>query len=457
MIILPSELYSEDMVLHIPYIKKLVDPNLYPQDYLLQIIAPQSAITLYYPFIALIIEISALPFAFTMLALKIFFLFLFFSSTFYLTYRLSKKYSVSVLFNLLMLFSFHIGGTSTRIFEPEILPRTIGTVCILFSFSFFTKGKKWWALNFLVLSLLFHPLTTLYGLLFCVSLMILKKSKSKKRFFIYLFIGSLVMAIIYVFSQQTDPHWLDIIRMRNPYAFADLWSLRSWRNLLLLLIPGCMLLVYEPLWIKKTQLKFLFICGLSTAIVITIFHFLFSVLWPSTFIIQLQLLRFWWYPSVLSLLVASVLLVEIIPRAFFLILVLLFPIIAYLYLTPSAALNKDSWLQVQQWLHQHASPSCKILTPFFSKGFRVTSELPIIGEYKDGALSFYDKMFAFEWETRYMLFKQWENLSDTELSQLQKKYSFSYLVTSQNKYKLFPLVFENDSYRVYKTGSCVNI
>lgn len=61
----------------------------------------------------------------------------------------------------------------------------------------------------------------------------------------------------------------------------------------------------------------------------------------------------------------------------------------------------DAWFDVQRWVRDHSSPDDLMLTPPDCEGFRVFSERPVVGEWKDGAAILWDRDFAGDWTAWY--------------------------------------------------------
>jgi hypothetical protein len=129
----------------------------------------------------------------------------------------------------------------------------------------------------------------------------------------------------------------------------------------------------------------------------------------------------------------------------FILLVSTLPIMGakiYLGIPPIAdiqanASRSDPWIDIQYWVRENTHEDTILITPPHLEGFRVYSHRTIIGEWKDGTLSYFNTSFAYVW---------WERMVDLGFSEdgedkysneiylnlnftsLSKKYSANYVI-----------------------------
>ncbi len=451
-LIIPSEYYSEDMLIHLPFIKKQINSSLYQNDFLLQSINPQTNYTIYYPLMGHIVKKTTIP-------LKTFFNILNYCNYFLLILcllLLSKLLTANLysgLFTvLLLLFRIPIGGTAVQVIESELVPRAIGTTMSLWSIYFLLSRRIITAIIASIMTFFIHPLSALYIICLISMSIFIKIFKSyKKRLGIITLLLILLLGITIIIKSKfiIRTNWLTVIRLRNSYAFLDLWNIKSWGYLFTLLFPGIFLFLNKKYSSRK--LNYLLLICYLTAVMLTFIHWLFAVVYPTIYIISLQLLRIWLYPVLISIFYFCYFYCKLVRRSIFLLIsiFLISVLIGWRNLYVPQRKDLDKWLNVQNWAKQNTAYNCLFLVPFTSKGFRVEAERSTTGEYKDGALSFYSPDFSSEWEERAKDLSYWEEKTDADLLLLQQKYKFNYIVTNDKAKRTFQLVFNNNAYRIY--------
>lgn len=450
-LLFPPGIFTDDMVLHIPHLKKELDVFLYKNDYLLVVDEPQSLLTLYYPLVAQAIEKSSLEFFTALSFLHSFYLFSYLYLLQVLVYKICKKIMASFFLGLLVLFGLHIGGSAIQIVEKEFLPRSIAMMLIVLAGVLLIKNKIISGFLALLFSVLFHPLTTFFGLLYVFGLFI--KVKFTQKFFLIITLTFIISSIILISLPRINSTWLTIIRLRNSYAFFDLWSFKACINLGGILLPGLFLYFFKKDGHQNKHIEVFFISSFIIALYIFAIHILFAIIFPTSIIINLQLLRFWIFPSLFSLMLLSIFLSKLANQFQLVILVLLSFLLIYRYSIP-ISLATEANKEAQIWMKDNTSTNCIFLTPFNGRGFRVLSERTILGEYKDGALSFYSESFAYEWFGRFNVLKDWQGKNDEEIKKLQRIYEFNYIVDSSESIRSFPISYSNSEYKIYKMNEC---
>ncbi len=452
-----------DQVIHLPLLFKAQDPTLYLNDYLFT--AGQESFTFFYSSVANLIELfnNVETVFFTLYVLLIF-------VYFYVISQISQelfKNKLAWFFSLLLFITpFYIGGAAITTVETSIAPRTVGNLLSLLILLLILKKKFNVAFIVLGIEFLLHPLSALYiGIIMYSHLIIIEKMKIKK-----LIIGSLLFLIISLpllpfllnqFTANVDSFnssiWLEVLKERNAYVFPHLWNVGSWLTLVIGIVPILIYLIkkiYDGSKNSYVNLTMLNIVCIS--FVVFVIQYIFTLFIPLSQIIKLQLGRILFFPVFLSLLCLGYymerlrVLLKINTKLTVITITFLLTTVCLLTLPSFVKGQNRKWIEVQLWGNSYTSKECVFLVPFFSEGFRVYSRRPTTGEYKDGTLSFYSQQFANEWNERLSDLGIWEHNDEESIKDLQRKYNFSFIVTSINTTYDLKLDFINDNYRVYE-------
>lgn len=350
--------------------------------------------------------------------------------------------------------------------ESTLVPRTIGHVLSLLILYFIFRRSYYLAFLVLGLEILIHPLSALsIGIILYSHLVIVEKNNRAQN----LLIGSLTLLIISmplagkVLSQLayeqglSDMSWLKILRLRNHYAFLDLWQIRGWLSLLLGILPLFFYIIITG-FIKKRRFykDQLLINVLGVSFIVLSLQFLFTVIYPIPQIVKLQLGRIWFLPITLSFICLGYFFdklrqrINISERDFTAAVLLVLTVIAMLRFPYTIKGQSREWKETQLWALNKTGKPCVFLVPFYSEGFRIFSQRSTTGEYKDGTLSFYSKQFTHNWITRLGELNNWETLSLSGLKKLQNKYHFSFIVSDSYTNDDLEVVFQSEKFRVYK-------
>lgn len=452
-----SELLSEDMVLHVPFALQITNPQLYMQDYLLGYQNPQQTQTIYYPVLAVLLKILPVKISLSIL----FFLttFLAFTLIIHLFDMQFQNIFAGSIFLLFITFHLPIAGAAIHTWEYEPLPRLIAVTLLIAAIYCFLKKNKILCLSIVLLSLIIHPLTFLYFTYFVFLFVFLYKFLKLRvkiillvSVFILLFVvGSLVYS-----TDSTDTFWTSVIRERNSYAFIDMWSSMHWMYLLALNIPGAIALRYKLVShvYRKTFLLIFF-----GALFATFIHLIGLYITPSPLLIQMQLGRVWifmvWMSFFMFALHISAKIKHIEYRKIILLVLCLLLIVRNIGTSENPSNNTET---IQEWVKENVEYSCILLTPFYEKGFRVGTQRAVVGEYKDGALSFYSENFAKEWNLRRQLFNQWEKLPTQMITELRDKYGYDYIIEKNPTKRELSILYSDKYFTVYDIrheGKCL--
>lgn len=141
------------------------------------------------------------------------------------------------------------------------------------------------------------------------------------------------------------------------------------------------------------------------------------------------------------------------------------PLLLALFVSIGAALTQPqvppdllaAWRDVQGWARQNTPTTATFITPPYYYGFRVESERPVVGEWKDGTQQYFSVPFTVTWwqrmqdlhaagasDTRY------NDLSAAEVTAVAQKYQAPFAVFFSDKTLPFTTVYSNQWFRVYQ-------
>jgi hypothetical protein len=116
--------------------------------------------------------------------------------------------------------------------------------------------------------------------------------------------------------------------------------------------------------------------------------------------------------------------------------------------------HDDPWVRLQLWARTHTTPGSTFLTPPYLAGFRVFSERPVVGEWKDGTMQYFSSAFNLEWYARMQALgggdERFERLSPEELRTLAARYGARYLVVPARRELPFRRLRRAEGYAVYE-------
>ena len=141
-------------------------------------------------------------------------------------------------------------------------------------------------------------------------------------------------------------------------------------------------------------------------------------------------------------------------------------LLVIIYIVPSAyrgfhSEDRDSqgWRGVQTWARKNTRKADLFLTPPYMTGFRIFSQRPIVGEWKDGTQQYFDAEYSYEWWRRMRDMRldssgerNFDKLGKTEYQKLAEKYGASYLVLSSKISLGLSKIYDNNQYSVYQLG-----
>jgi hypothetical protein len=126
----------------------------------------------------------------------------------------------------------------------------------------------------------------------------------------------------------------------------------------------------------------------------------------------------------------------------------------HLYRQHRRAVRGEAWNETQAWVRQHTARDAVILTPPDREGFRVFSERPVVGEWKDGTQQFFSWAFTKEWRARMDALRvgkvSFETLPPDQLAALGRRFSATRLVFPAGQALPFEMLYENAEFAVYR-------
>lgn len=483
---------------YLPYLNKLLDPGLYPNDYYFS--QPHG---LYSPFNYLLTGFTQLlrtNLAITHLVFYLFSLLLLYLSIYQLSRAIYKQKLIGFLAILLFM-----------------LPKWAAQIGYMTHHFYFVSRDLSLALSLLALTGILLKRYRPSAIYLALAVFVNPSIPVPVAIFWLLSVVKFSFPRFHLFMVASP--WIETLKQRGTYSFPHLWHWTGWGNLILwlsLFTPGY-LVFKQKIFAKHYQplLRFLFIC-----VILFIGHSLMALFFPSPWLIQIQLLRslnfifvlailsfataikhlldfgplwiklisllslagvFWWGDH---LTIGHFLAIWLLPICLLLFkptltssrhshltlylallllltqtlhkLVVVKPQInlPYYWHYPNTLINIanfDPWLQLQQWALAHTPVEAVFLVPPSLEGFRSFSQRGIVGDAKDGGVTFYSSQYATVWEAKMSALNDYNQFSLQDFNNLKRQYPFDYLVVYQKHLPLsLPVVFQNEKFLVYK-------
>ena len=484
---------------YLPYLNKLLNPALYPNDYYFN--QPHY---LYSPFNYVIVwlkTISGASLAWVFLGLYLVSLYLLYLGIYWLAFTIYRSRSIALLAAVLFIAPKWLARIGYLSHHFYFISRDLSLAVSLLALTSMLRRKSWSSLGLILLAALINPTIPIPLAIFWLALFF---KPSGNRFFSFL--------------PSINQAWFDILESRGTYSFPHLWPWTAWGNFALwLALLGTALLALKKkifgLYFKPIKLLLVICSGLF------LFHLIISSLLPSPQLIQLQLLRaasfvfivalisfaaaayfclmasswpvriltgvaltgvyFWgmhltlWHFLAIGLLplglfifkpklnlkskkdISAHILILVLTQVLF-VLVLVKPQVKlpdyFHYPNPLVDLKgRDDWLDVQVWAKVNSPVEAVFLAPPEIPGFRSFSERNLVSSAKDGGLIFYSAQYAIDWQQRRQALKGYDNFTSADFLAVKNLYSFDYLVVKVNHQPLdFNLVYFNPGFKVYK-------
>ncbi|MCM8787209.1 MAG: EpsG family protein [Candidatus Omnitrophica bacterium] len=464
--LIPYQYGVEDQVIYLPFIKKLINQNLYQDDYLFNY---HSEASIFFKIIKVVYPLfNSLEKTFSFLySLTLFFIFL---GIYKFSQSLFNSRIISLITLLIFMFPKWVGGTGVLTYENYFLPRLLATPFLIFSLYFLINKKIKSSAMFALSSFIIHPVSAASLIIIIIFYLILKRKSFNRRDIIstlLIFFTATLIVILFAqkeFSQTTrypimSSQWLSIVKMRDPYIFPQLWKLRSFGSLILFYIFYLIFLAeIKILRIKnnpfdKDKMTIINLTAIISLLTPLLFIILSETI-PITSVLQLEPARSLVVFAYLSIICFAYASYQIINSKnhflvkFFIFIFLFFSVFLWNNKHPEKIDNE--FIEVQKWVKDNTDINSIFLTPPFKKGFRIYSERSIIGEYKEGGHVLFSYNFAKEWKERIEILKKFDDFTEEDFKKIKEIYYYDYLVINNERNLHFTKVFNNSKYSVYR-------
>jgi hypothetical protein len=459
-----------DQVIHLPLLYKINEPNLFPGDSIFPV--TYSNYTFIYVIVSLINRIVNSYYV-TFLGLYLLSNLLLVFLSYLIIKRLSNCRSCALIVPLAFVWQLPVAGSAITTIEGGFTPRLLSNILLLPLLYCLYSHK--YSRVFILLGILFliHPITSVLALCVSVPVIIFLEKKKSVSLLLKGFVIFLIMVSWFIptFFRNTNisikpeliDNWIKILKMRNLYAFPLLWSFKSWLLLCVETIPLISILIYKKLnRIFNTNDKISLIVWL-TALLLFFIQIIFTSVFPSPLIIRIQISRIWLIPFYIQL---GYIMIGIGKLLNFLRvptgsikLSIITILLAFTFIKGNQLwkVQPTDWIAAQMWANKHTSSGCTFLVDFYSQGFRVYSKRPIVGEFKDGTLSFYSQIFANEWDAKNQFFNPKQNGGYVkDIPKLRQLYPFSLVVLHNSISINTEKIYSNQTYSIYKIDQTEN-
>lgn len=483
-----------DQEIFIPYILRWQDPSLFQNDLLFD--QPSRFASIFYPLSGFLSKIFDLEIIFFLGFLV--FQFFFLLAIYRLTLAIFKNKKIAYLSLPLFVLPKFIGGTATMTFDTFFGYRSIGVIFFIFYLAYLLEKRWTQALIFAAIGFIFHPLSIIGSI--AIFPILFAKDKKILPTVLKVAIPILALTLVLIFLVlPKDITWLEIIKARDDYLFPSTWSARAWAAMFLYFSLVFVFLNYLAKSLKK---QILLIVIVSLAIFLVNFFILEIIRIPH--IAQFQLVRSISPVAYIGLILTPLLLlsnnfllkvlgaiayVSLVINAFglFLITFIAFTIVQILSKYPKYAnfkiesrlfvpailtlsllasiivgvsaktidfpKPKNDWIDLQLWSRENTAKTDIFLVPPTQTGFRIFSQRSIIGDIKDGAVVMYNQSYASAWRERMKNFENFQQFKKEDFVRVKAKYQFDYIVASQSLQVDLPVIFQNQSFIIYKSDN----
>jgi hypothetical protein len=454
----------DNQTLKISFLKKFLNPNLYPNDPLVN--QEIYFYTFFWKTLGYLIRYLSIKMTVLFFLVHSISLFLTFLAMYRLAVLLFRNKSVALLAMFFLLFSKDtLGGDATvyRVLDTAMVARPI----LLFAMYYYFKERFLKSYLLQGLAFLIHPLSAIYMIAILGTLSLANmKQIGLKKFGIYVAVLILLISPSLIWKMRYSPtslnlfsadrHWIELLRLRSSHhLFPFSWERGTIFQAALYLLAFLVSWKRRPEWryhrlIVYSSLTLFLLWGIATV---------FSEWLPMPIILQLQLFRsayFLYIFAVLyianyvyhqlgphtnvtakftAILFAAALLYHArvwqialgafvlfvlgrfiyqlffrqdLPDTYFRyalsLMVLFMGVTAFFFRGGISIENAQnpSWLAVQKWANQHSALEDLFIIPPLLKteGFRVGSERSSYGDWKEGTAMAFNPAYGFEWYER---------------------------------------------------------
>jgi hypothetical protein len=123
---------------------------------------------------------------------------------------------------------------------------------------------------------------------------------------------------------------------------------------------------------------------------------------------------------------------------------------------------KDDWKDVELWAKSDTDVDDSFLVPPSQGGFRIYSQRPIFGDWKDGTYALFSDKFALEWWERMQVLgywkgfevqgdRFWNTMDEDSVIRIAQRYYQKYIVVKGEREDWgLPKAYQNSTYSVYQ-------
>ncbi len=435
----------------IPWLQDLMEPQLYPHDFLVD--QRENSPTVFLMVLkALLPVFQTLPWLFFIL--YSFNHLLLFFAIYKLFFSLFRDTRVAILGIVACSFAFPVLG-DIHLWSTSLMERTLALPLLLLSISSQLRKNFWWAVFLQGIAFNIHPLSGFYVVI--ISWLAIVVAQGFKKEYLAYAVLFLVIASPVLYLKFSTPSlnptawqeavWLKVMRVRNAHhAFPSAYSLEVLvKSAAIAVVFGGMV---STLKLHSYLKKYLVGFACATALLLLI-GLVFTEIYPVKLILQLQFFRAYRFFIFLTLaLWVGGLILQPKPLYYLLALLVLSQYFAqdlgksaaavvliflgwlwfkktlkgsnvlylcglYLFLGLAAFTQRDhrayfkglqdpEWYNLQGWFAQNTSAESLVIVPPQQLGFRVYSQRSSYGDWYDGTKAFFSETYAAYW---------WEHMS----------------------------------------------
>lgn len=280
----------------VPFLKSILDPALYPHDYL--IAEKKYFYTCFLSVCALLVKATGISIPMLFFILYCLSLFAFILAVFLIALRLFQNKEIALLSVMLVIFSFTTLG-EIRTVESLFMERTLALPVLLFAVWLFLGRRFIWSYVLLGIAFLFHPLSAAYAIafLFACSVLSWRKIGISRLAACLLLLLAVASPVLYLKFKNPAPalhiftpdaQWLELLRLRSAHhVFPLAWHWSLFAQSALFIAGFVITWKHKPeAWLHRTVLA---ACG--TILLLCLAGIILTEVKPLTIVVQFQLFR----------------------------------------------------------------------------------------------------------------------------------------------------------------------